>query len=279
MSSTMQQTYLTNLRLTLQSAEYTRVAGIPDLNKLGVYIRIKTTGEAEDFLEDSNKEFLPGEILMVYNLDNPVLSTVYRNTKPKGNITKHDNFNITTFWNFFGQPENYSKQHLLNSVTLVTKAIADNFKTFDLKEVTRQLSISYALASGRFAEDSTDSNKLIIDNILDLRDKIFIRMAYDLNNDVVNPYFVQAYYLPLSADNLVTLANIPWLPNADLVNISMAVTNDNIGIIHPASFNYSEFFRYVYIKSNDKRYLLSENKIFDVTNVGENIPRYFTYVK
>jgi hypothetical protein len=279
MSVTLLQSYLTNLRLNLQSLEYLRVSEIPKLKDLDVYIRIKADGYLENFVTDSNVEFAQGEILIVLNKTTPTQSTAYRNTKPKGSIVKHENFDVTSYWHFFTLPENYSKTHVTEAIKQIEDSIENDFFSFDINKIATDLSIAYSQASGRSAEDNTDANKLILEKVINLRDRVLMRLAYELNSGSVQLLPVAAHRIPLNEELLLKLKTCPWLTPIQLSNIIKSTSRDGYSYIHPAVFNFSNLFTFVYVKSDEDKFIITPNKIYDVTNVDKTTPRFFTYVK
>lgn len=279
MSSALQQSKLSNLRISLQSLYYERVSSIPSINNLGLYIRIKNDGFVENFVNDSNEEFMTGEIVLIYNKENPELSTAYRCTKPHGKIVKHVNFNLNAHWGFFTQSENYSKVHVTNTIVKIEKLLSDSFDDFDIETIATDLSVAYSQALGRYNTESTDANKLALNKIMELRDLVIMRLAKDMNTGLVIPVIVSMHRIPTNNTTIDDLIQCPWLNTTNKRDVVTAVTREGNAFIHPDIFNFTNLFKFIYIKSEATRFILTENRIYDVTNVSNKLPRFFEYVK
>lgn len=279
MSSALQQSNLSNLRITLQTLYYERVNSIPSIANLGLYIRIKNDGFVENFINDSNEEFIAGEIVLVYNKENPALSTAYRCTKPHGKIVKHVNFNVNSHWSFFTAFENYSKAHVTNTINNVEKILSDSFDNFDIELVATDLSVGYSQALGRYDNERTDSNKLLLNKIIELRDLVLMRLAKDMNTGVAIPVSVSMHRIPITGTGMTDLMQCPWLTAVNKRDVVTAITREGNAFIHPDIFNFSNLFKFIYIKSEATRFILTENRIYDVTNPSNKLPRFFEYVK
>lgn len=274
--NTLSQSYLSNLRLFLQSQLYSRIGSIPTIDQLGDYIRIKTDGFVERFNVDANAEFANGQIVLIINREHPTVSKAYRKTNT-GTLLQYDNVDILLYWQHFTLPENYSKNHIKLTLTKVEDLIKTNFKSFSIETVANDLAIAYNQL-GNVTEE-TDGTKALLAKTFELRDRVLMRAAYELRTQAVNPIKVTVGFILLSEDMVKSIANCPWLIGDEIERIIRASLSGTLGHTHPAFANYDRLFRFICVKCEDKYYAISENNIFDITEVNETTPRFYTYVK
>lgn len=277
--SILNESYITHLKVFIQTQPYLRIDALPTLKDLGTYIRIKENGFIETLVE-SAEELGQGEIIIVPGENGTRESTVYRRSKPRGNLLKHENVDVTEYWDFFHQPLNFTVTYFDLLLEDIQEKIKAKFYDFDVKEVLTDINAVLFYARQRMQEgNGTDSDAAIYTNVKDVRERIYMRLAYDLVAGKVEPWSTSVHTVPTTEETAKQLSACPWLNEDQLQAIVFALQDPQRGITHPELFSYQSGLPFLIVRVESKYYLITENRLYDVSNVSENLPRFFQYVK
>lgn len=277
--SILNESHITKLKVFIQTQPYTRITELPKLKDLGTYIRIKENGFIEALIELTD-ELAQGEIIIVPGENGTRESTIYRRSKPRGNLLKHEKVDATEYWDFFNQPVNFTISYFDLLLEDIKTKINDKFYDFDITEVLSDINSVLFYAYQRKAKDTaSDSDIAIYEQVKEVRERIYMRLANDLVTGKVVPWSTSVYTVPTSVETVNQLSGCPWLKVDHLQAIIFALQDPERGFTHPELFNYQSGLPFLMVKAESKYYLITENRLYDVTNVSESLPRFFQYVK
>lgn len=270
---------VTQLKLYVQTLPYERIPAMPSLAELGCYLRVTENGFVEGFVKSAD-EIGQGEVVLCTGENGTRDGTVYRRTKPHGNLVKHTLVDITEYWEFFSKSVNFSVNYfdlLLNDLNV---DLVMNFFKFDPKAFAENLcSVLYSVKTRANSDTASDSDREIYKEVMNVRDRFYMRLVYELIQGDVEPMHSSVRSIPTVEDTAKFIETCPWLSSDQIYDVVRALQTPEIGICHPVLFNYQIELPFLLVRCDKKYFLLTEKRIYDVSNLDENLPRFFVYVK